>query len=133
MPFQAIETVTKTAKATQASISYMRVTHADAKRDRPRPLPRLIVGIPRGILGAFKPHKDKLYEFHVGTGKDAGKARIVLGVNGVTPSVLKHFIAFRFGYVPMLGDEIADKEFVNGRAIDGGYEIDLPAWFKPSE
>lgn len=47
------------------------------------------------------------------------------------PNMLKNAVAFRFGYVPMLGDEIADKEFVDGFAIDGGFEICLPPWFKP--
>lgn len=133
MPFEQVPTVAKAPKATQCSISYMRLTHSDAKNDRPKRLPRLIIGIPRGILGNFKPNKDKLYELHVGTGKDAGKARIIPGGAGVAPSTLKYCVVFRFGFVPMLGDEIADKEFINGRAIDGGYEIDLPAWFKPIE
>lgn len=127
MPFEALAIVPKVKPHSRASISYMRHTHEGSKL---RPPPKLIVGIPRGILGTFKPKKDALYEFHVGTGKDVGKARIVAGKDGVAPSIMKYFVAFRFGFVPTLGEDIADKEFVDSRPVDGGFEIDLPAWFK---
>lgn len=127
MPFEVLETIKKELKASRPSISYMRFV---SERTKKKNMPKLIVGIPRAILGPFKPKAETLYEFHVGSGKDAGRARIVPGKNGVAATTLKNFIAFRFGFVPALGDEIADKEFVDGRPIDGGFEIDLPAWFK---
>ena len=132
MPFQQIGTVRNAAPKARASISYMRTTHKNRPADKPKPLPRLIVTIPRAMLGAFKPKETALYEIHLGTGKDTGKARILPGAAGVAPSMCRYYIGFRFGFVPVLGDEIADRESVEGRPVDGGFEIDLPAWFKPN-
>lgn len=133
MPFEVLATVTKPAKESRPSISYMRFKSTTDPDNISKRLPKLIVGIPKGMISGFKPKKDELYEFHVGTGKDAGRARIIPGKNGIAAIVLKNCVAFRFGFVPMLGDEIADKEFIDGHAIDGGFELALPAWFKPSE
>lgn len=133
MPFEHLPTITKPAKESRPSISYMRFRTTKDPDNIVKRLPKLIIGIPKGMISGFKPKKDELYEFHVGTGKDAGKARIVPGKNGISACMLKNAVAFRFGYVPMLGDEIADKEFVDGSAIEGGFELVLPAWFKSSE
>lgn len=133
MPYEFLQTVTKPAKESRPSISYMRFRSPKDPDNMKKRLPKLFIGIPKGMLSGFKPKQGELYEFYVGTGKDAGKARIVPGKAGISACVLKHAVAFRFGYVPMLGDEIADKEFVDGVAIDGGFELTLPAWFKPSE
>lgn len=133
MPFEYLATVTRPAKISKPSISYMRFRSPKDPDNMRKALPKLIIGIPKGMVSGFKPKEGELYEFHVGTGKDSGKARIVPGKNGITANVLKNAVAFRFGYVPMLGDEIADKEFVDGAAIDGGFELTLPPWFKPSE
>lgn len=128
MPFEAVATEPRVARQARPSISYMR--QSSEHRAIKNRLPRLNVSIPRAVLGAFKPNGTTTYEFHIGTGKDVGKARIVPGKNGVRALQMKHCVGFRFGYVPKLGDEIADREYVEGRPVEGGYEIDLPAWFK---
>ena len=84
-------------------------------------------------MADFKAKKDQPFTLSVGTGTDAGKARISPAVKGVVPTHFLHGLVFRFGYVPMLGTDAAEKEFVAVKAIGkDGFEIDLPPWFKAS-
>ena len=83
------------------------------------------------IAENFKPKANQRYALQVGTGADVGKARIEpITAGGVTPSIVKGGVTFRFGYVPMLGSDAAEKEFIEARATKTGFEIDLPPWFK---
>lgn len=144
MPFEDLITVAAAPKDAMASISYRRAEIGK----KLNPHPKLIVGIP----AKYCPHnkastpgkKDAakvgsmtpgLWSFMVGTGTDAGKARIMPSATGVHGRILRAgSMAFRFGFVPMLGKDAADKEFVDVRTVMSdkgmGFEIDLPPWFK---
>lgn len=142
MPFEDLITVAAAPKDALASISYRRAEIGK----KLNPHPKLIVGIPAKYCPHNKsstPKKDAqvgkltpgLWSFMVGTGTDAGKARIMPSATGVHGRMLKAgAMAFRFGYVPMLGKDAAEKEFVEVRAVMSdkgqGFEIDLPPWFK---
>ncbi len=127
MPFELVATIAKPMKDVQASISYRKNTtkHGRSKN------PKLIIGIPKTAMGDFKAKKEQAFSLSLGIGDDAGKARILATAHGgVLATHLKGGIVFRFGYVPMLGQDAAEKEFVAVKSIGDGFEIDLPAWFK---
>lgn len=141
MPFEDLITVTKgLPKDKVASISYRKNVHGK----KPNPHPKLIVGIPAKFCPQNKaagPKKGKdapdatLWTFQVGTGVDAGIARIVPADVGVHARILAGgAMAFRFGYVPILGKDGAEKEDISVRSIvtekGAGFEFTLPAWFK---
>lgn len=127
MPFEVVSTVSGRQNETQATISYRKII---TKSGRAK-LPRLIIGIPAAVVnGGGKLKANATFALKVGTGADKGKARILPAPEGVTARLLKGGITFRFGYLPMLGTDQAEREFVEARSIDGGFEIDLPAWFK---
>ncbi len=126
MAFEILPTITGSEKKTLASVSY--------RRKRGGSIPRLMIGIPTIIAGDFRPKKGQLYAFHIGTGDDAGKGRILPSNDsgmGAQAKMIKGGVTFAFGRAPMLGKDEADKEFVPARAIDGGFEIDLPPWLNP--
>lgn len=128
MPFERLETQPHQVHAGRPSISYKRPS---SKKTGPRP-PRLMIGIP----GALMPPKGKVaerYGLSFGSGKDAGRLRIVPDAKGIEPGKRMNFLTFSFGFVPMLGDEAAEKEFIDGKLLEGGagWELTLPAWFKP--
>lgn len=127
MPFDDLEFVAAPMKAVQASISYRRI----GTRNGRSKMPKLIIGLPAAVLTGFKPKESQLFTLQVGSGADAGKARIVPATEGVKAMVRRGGATFRFGYVPMLGDDQAEKEFVAVKATKDGFEIVLPAWFKP--
>lgn len=135
MPFEAIEFVTKHNAPPQASISYERPERHTKKGVSTGKRPRLMISIPTTLSGVTKKEHFMLC---VGTGKDAGKARIT-GQNVKNTKTTKrkdwsNATTWDFGYVPMLGMDAAAKEFVAVRKIsDDEFEIDLPAWFKPEE
>jgi hypothetical protein len=135
MPFEICETVSGNLKEVKASISYMRYAVREGKKRR-RPeneyLPRLVIGIPKAVVTAAKKATSQAYVLQIGAGADAGRARLMPSDKGsVTPRELRGGLAFRFGYVPLLGNAIADREYVDVKALPGGgFEIALPAWFK---
>lgn len=128
MPFEPLEFISKPLKDVQASISYRRneTKHGRSKN------PVLIIGIPVTAARDFKAKKDQMFGLSIGSGPDAGKARILpQSAPGVLAKHLKGGLVFRIGYVPMLGTDTAEKEFVPVKALTGnGFEITLPPWFK---
>jgi|GEM_PF-2223514 hypothetical protein len=135
MPFEICETVAGKLKEVKASISYTRYPIREGRRRR-KPeseyLPRLVIGIPKAAVTAAKKAASQAYVLQIGAGADAGKARLLPCDKGqVRPRELKGGLAFRFGYVPLLGNAIADREYVDVKALPGGgFEIALPAWFR---
>jgi hypothetical protein len=136
MPFDPLETEPKHVAAPTALIEYMRPkprgNKSGDKYDRTKHRPRLAITIPTTICGGSKA---EAFRLHLGTGDDAGRARIkgaqLSDAKAVKPHQFLHAMTFKFGFVPSLGDEIADKERVPVRLINRDeFEIDLPAWWK---
>lgn len=130
MPFEVVEVETKHNRPVTASISYMRPVRNGEHKKGVRP--QLIIAVPSAIASISK---KKFFQLQIGKGSDAGKARITgqNAANGFTvePRELLHWFVYNFGFVKMLGEDIADKEQVPVRKItDDQIEIDLPAWFK---
>ncbi|MBN8965845.1 MAG: hypothetical protein J0H89_10810 [Rhizobiales bacterium] len=128
MSFENVAFIAKPLKDVQASISYRKnATKLGRSKN-----PVLIIGIPKTAMGEFKAKKEQTFIIAVGAGVDAGKARILPDTSdGVLAKHLKGGLVFRFGYVPMLGEDSAEKEFVPVKALGkDGFEITLPAWFK---
>lgn len=128
MPFEILETIPRDSRQPMASVSYER-------RGKKNALPQLIVAIPTTLAGICKRER---FRFDIGTGADAGKARVsglAKGVPGTSApgTMMKHSLVIRFGEVPALGDDAAAKEPCAVRKIDDNtWEIDLPPWFKPA-
>lgn len=131
MPFENIAFIAKPLKDVQASISYRKNTTKSGRSKNPV----LVIGVPKTVCADFKAKKDETFTLSLGSGADAGKARIAPTTQGgVLAKHLKGGLVFRFGYVPMLGDDSADKEFIAVKAIGKDtFELTLPAWFKPTE
>lgn len=134
MPFETLETITKQNMPPSAKLSYMPPPGPRGKnggklaRD---PKLQLIVSIPTTVCGTSKA---KTFVLALGTGKDAGKLRVVgcaKNEKGVEPRQLMHTFVFRFGFVPKLGEDHFDGEHRPVRKIgDDEFEIDVPAsWF----
>jgi hypothetical protein len=142
MGFKLLETVAfSTIRASTGSISY---TRGPAKGKKLRP--KLIVSIPSGLVaqanvrGLKAETADKMhFAFMLGDGANAGVARITFvgegGGSGVTARFFKGSLVFRFGYVPLLGDDAAAREDLEGITplVGQGWEFVLPAWFKKDE
>jgi hypothetical protein len=131
MPFEPVEVVNKHNRPPQASISYERAERKTRKGLTKSKTPHLMISIPTTISGVSK---KKFFMLQLGTGEDAGKARISGRAAATKHTVerrdLMHATTFDFGFVPMLGDDAAAKEFVGVRKIsDDEFEIDLPKWF----
>lgn len=130
MPFEAIETQPRDSRPPMASLSYERPSRKGKERAG---LPALIVSVPTTLAGLCK--RDR-FRFEIGTGTDAGKARvcgIAKGVPGTSApgTMMKNALVIRFGEVKALGDDAAAKEQCRVRKIDDNtWEIDLPPWFK---
>lgn len=128
MPFDVVPTISKPLKDVQASISYRKnLTKLGRSKN-----PKLIIGIPKLAMGSFKYDGKQVFQILIGNGEDVGKARIQPATGtGAAARALKGGLVFRFGYVPMLGDDSAEKEFVSVKALtNNAFEIVLPAWFK---
>jgi hypothetical protein len=130
MPFEALETIARDTRVPMASVSYARSQRKGKVRAG---LPVLIIAIPTTLAGVCK--RDR-FRFEVGTGNDAGKARVcglAKGTVGTSApgTMMKNALVIRFGEVPALGEDAAAKEQVHVRKIDDNqWEIDLPPWFK---
>jgi hypothetical protein len=134
MSFETLETITKQNMPPNAKLSYMtpQGRGKGATKLVRDPKPQLIVSIPTTICGMSKA---KTFVLSLGTGKGAGKLRVVgcaKNEKGIEPSQLKHSFVFRFGYVPKLGDDHFDGEHRPVRKIgDDEFEIDVPvSWFE---
>lgn len=130
MAFDVVETEGKLNVPT-ALISYERKKGGKTAQQHRRPM--LMVTIPTTICGAAK---EKTHEFCVGTGSDAGKARVrpSKSAKAVKPTEFKNAFTWRFGYVPRLGTDAAAGDRVLVRKInDDEFEIDLPPWFALSK
>lgn len=130
MPFETIETFTKTNMPPTAKISYMRRgSDPDAK-------PQLVISIPTTVCGVAKAEK---FVLMIGTGADLSKIRVrglsIPGTEGIMPKELKNAFVFRFGYVPKLGDDIFDGERRPVKKItDDEFEITVPfSWFETDQ
>jgi hypothetical protein len=124
MPFKFLPTLKKQPRDTLVSISYRRNNTKNGRSKNPT----LIVGVP--MASGFKPKGNQTFGFFVGSGADAGKAAIRPHADGVTASGFKNGFVLRFGFVPALGYDAADKEFVKFQATTDSLSIALPAWFK---
>lgn len=132
MPFDVLTTITKTTARMSASISYRR---NDTKHGKSK-LPKLVIAIPKAMMGTNPISKSAKFALLIGTGADKGRGRIVPIVpteEGINPTVFVGGLVFRFGHVPMLGDNAAAKEDMALRLLEPGWEFDLPAWFKSDE
>lgn len=132
MPFEDLKFEVERSTKTMASISYMRPARKGSKSGGKK-LPRLAIAVPTVLTDQSSNKAGTRYGLQVGTGPDLGKARIVPSKkpDAVEPRDMKNCLLFRFGFIDRLGDEIADKEFVQARRLpDGSFEIDLPQWFK---
>lgn len=122
MGFETIATVV--GKGKQASISY--------RRNQRSGIPRLIISIPK-VIAADTIGVNDCFRLQLGTGGDKGKARLVRIKGGTPVCIQRGGVTLRFGFVPMLGNSAAEKEEIEIRPIDLGFEFDLPAWFKADE
>jgi hypothetical protein len=128
MPFEPLPTVPSDKQLkTSGSISYKRNSRARNKKSPPR----LIICLPAVVNnGAIR--KDDRVELMVGTGPDIGRAKLVKSKDG---AALAHAlrgggILLRFGYVPLLGTDPAEREPLDFRPDSDGFLFDLPPWFK---
>lgn len=132
MPFEPMEIYTRPATVSAPTLSYKRKTTSHG-----RTKPKLVLFVPKPLAGDFTTTKGQRFALHLGNGKDAGKARVLPAVTGGHCTPLQHGFTFYFGFLPYLGESSAEKEPVTVRAITvdkaQGFEIDLPAWFKPDE
>jgi hypothetical protein len=130
MPFETLETQTKHNRPVLAAISYMRPARKGETKKGVRP--QLLISIPTALSAISK---KKFFVLQIGKGSDKGKARIT-GQSAkskatIEPKCMKYTQIFNFGFVPMLGEDIAGLEHIAVRKIsDDEFEIDLPPWFK---
>lgn len=125
MAFESIVTVPGSSPK-RGSISYKR----NHRKKSGRADPHLIVAIPKAIAnGSVQP--GDCYQLQLGSGDDAGKARLVKDKYGIIAHVLRGGVTIRFGYVPRLGHDAAEKEEIDVRPLaNGEFEFDVPRWFK---
>jgi hypothetical protein len=130
MPFNDLDTVTKQSTP-QATISYSNkvLKTGRAKNDK---TPQLTISIAAAICGESKA---KAFKLQIGSGKDAGKLRIVglpEHTSGVNPRRGRCW-RWNFGFVPKLGDDQFQGEKRPVCKIrDDEFEIDVPtSWFEP--
>jgi hypothetical protein len=126
MPFELLPTVPTAQHATHGSISYKRNSRSRNKKSPPR----LIICVPRSLNNGSIERNDRI-SLLIGTGSDAGKAKLAKAKDGALARVLRGgAILLRFGYVPMLGIDPAEREAIEVRPNGDGFEFDLPPWFK---
>ena len=113
---------------TKGSLSYRRLKYKTGAKQRD---PKLLISIPRYFTEGMTIVKGDRYILMIGDGDDAGKARLLKSDNGggSKVAVFSGCVSLRFGFVPMLGHDAAEKEDVEVRQCEGGFEIDLPQWF----
>lgn len=128
MPFELLPTVLSQQRLSiSGSISYKRNSRS---KNRKSP-PRLIICLPANLNNGSIIQHDRV-ALLIGTGDDAGKAKLVKDKHGTARAHLLRGGAalLRFGYVPMLGQDPAEHEVLEFRADGDGFEFDLPPWFK---
>jgi hypothetical protein len=113
---------------TKGSLSYRRVKYKNGAKQRD---PRLLITIPKAFTGGMDIKKGDHFVLLIGDGPDTGKARLIRSENGEGSrvAIFSGAVSMRFGFVPMLGHDAAEKEDVDVRQVEGGFEIDLPQWF----
>jgi hypothetical protein len=131
MSFQPLPTIISSyghIEKTRGSISYRRLKYKTGAKQKD---PRLLISIPRAFTQGMTITKGDRYILMVGDGDDQGKARLIKSDNGdgSKVQVFSGCVSLRFGFVPMLGHDAAEKEDVEVRQCEGGFEIDLPVWF----
>lgn len=143
MSFKAVETElhTKEYALNRVSVGYRRPPQ-NGKRGTEKVFevkPRLKIGVPRTIAGRFDP--TQRYDLLFGTGPDAGKTRVAVAVNGCGRYGRAGLGGgvFKFGYVPALSMDAAEKEFVDFLVLDpaqhDGAVLELfgPAWLRDAD
>lgn len=130
-----VESIIKVKVDGKPSISYRRRKTKKRLTPNPDTPPALIIGVPSVLLSKFKNKDGDRYVLMLGDGPDAKKAMIVKDKDGACKAA--HFgrppgcFSFRFGYLPMMGMNAAEKEFVEVVAETAdSITITLPAWFK---
>jgi len=131
MPFTVLPTIIGKQPGvckTRGSLSYRRLKYKNGNKMRD---PKLLISIPKYFTEGMSIKKGDLYVLLVGDGEDAGKARLIKSTKGEGSrvAVFSGCVSLRFGFVPMLGHDAAEKEEIDVRQCDGGFEIDLPQWF----
>jgi hypothetical protein len=131
MPFTVLPTILgKQAAAfkTKGSLSYRRLKYKTGAKQRD---PKLLISIPKYFTEGMNIKKGDRFVLLVGDGDDSGKARLIRSTNGEGSlvAVFSGCVSLRFGFVPMLGHDAAEKEDIDVRRCDNGFEIDLPSWF----
>jgi hypothetical protein len=113
---------------TTGSLSYRRLKYKTGARMKE---PKLVISIPKHFTDGIVIEKGDRYILMVGDGDDVGKARLMKSSNGEGSKVqvFAGSVSLRFGFVPMLGHDAAEKEDIDVRQVPGGFEIDLPSWF----
>lgn len=128
MPFEPLPTVPAQKQLKDVgSISYKRNARSRNKKSPPR----LIICVPTIVNNGYI-HKSDRVALLIGSGDDAGRAQLRKGKEGAAVAhVLRGGgIMLRFGYVPMLGVDQAEREELDFRTNGDGFEFDLPPWFK---
>jgi hypothetical protein len=129
MPFEPLPTVpTGKQLVVCGSISYKRNSRSRNNKKSP---PRLIICLPTIVNNGAIQKNDRV-NLLIGTGSDEGRARLTKAKSeGALAYMMRGgAILLRFGYVPMLGLDAAEREQLEFRANGEGFEFDLPAWFK---
>ncbi len=134
MPFDEVETFTKTNQPPAAKVTYLRGGHSDTKKATERK-PSLVITVPTTICGVGKAEKFALL---IGTGADAGKIVIRGMAKGtekpahIKPTEHQYYFKFNFGFVPRLGEDVFDGGHVPIRKIkDDEFELTVPkSWFE---
>lgn len=131
MPFTVLPTIMGRyglPAKTRGSISYRRLKYKTGAKMKD---PKLVINIPKAFTEGMTIVKGDRFVLMVGDGDDTGKAQLIKASNGEGSKVqvFAGCVSLRFGYVPMLGHDAAEKEDVDVRQVTGGFEIDLPAWF----
>lgn len=127
MPFTNPLVTVPGGRIAKASLSYRR-----NKRAKVKGMPNLVIGIPKDIAAGLVKSGDA-FTMLLGDGADKGKAHLVRTDrdDGAVATVLRGSVVLRFGHVPMLGSDAAEKEAIELQPLDGGFgfELELPKWF----
>ena len=127
MPFETVKTVSGSERKIRASVSYKKISTKKGGG-----LPRLVVGIPAIIADEITVRAGQRFVFQLGTGDDAGTARVAPAPNGdgIAPREVRGGLTFLFGVAPELGDDEEAKQFCKVEAVDGGFQIEVPEWLR---
>jgi hypothetical protein len=140
MPFEDVAFVRFSNVQKPPTISYRGVK---SKKGGRTTNVNLIVGIPAWKVKDAFPSSSvpKKAKFVLQIDVERKRIRIVIASSdhkgaGVEPTILKGgALTFRFGYIPMLGEESATQEDIKFMStLPGvGFEFDAPSWFKKDE